>query len=122
MLPNSVTLTLESGTEIVMTKRSEQGGTSKYTGGYTASNGTRDVELEVKHTRPANKLARASSMAKILIHRYDNDGNFQKTTRCWTVVDQDNNYVPDVSASTSYLLNDFLETASVRTEFFEGSF
>lgn len=87
MLPNSVTLTDSASDTCDLTKRSEQGGISKFTGSYTNSGGyTRDIVLEVKHTRgdPGKK---GSSLLKLTMHQYDPDGVFTDTRKAWTVME-----------------------------------
>lgn len=87
MLPNTIALT--SPQTCTLTKRSEQNGTTKYTGEYTSGSPAtlKEVIVEVKHTRPSDPTSKSSSLCKTTIHAYDENSILVNTFRSWTVVD-----------------------------------
>jgi len=124
MLPNTVTTTLSDGsTNVVLTKRSEQGGTSKFTGSYTSGSpaALREIILEVRHTRPTDPTKKGSSLCKVTLHVYDADGLVLDTIKSWQVVEM-NSYKGGAAGNTSKLLGNTLAVSAFADEFYEGSF
>lgn len=121
MLPNTVTATLPDATTFVLTKRSEQSGTSKYSGSYATSGANREVILEVRHTRPADPAQKASSLLKMTIHLYNTDGTFDRTVRSWTVVEGELYSVGVAQAIVGANMS-LLDVTAFSDEWYGGSF
>lgn len=124
MLPNTLTISAadaQTANDLVLTKRSEQSGTSLYTGSYTSGANLREVEVEIRHTRPKDKSSKGSSLLKLSIHRFNDDGTFQKTIRAWTVTESPY-YSGGQANFAESLLKAISADSTLRTEYFDGSY
>lgn len=121
MLPNTVTATLPDATPIPLTKRSEQGGTTRYTGSYSTGSALREVAVEIRHTRPADPQKKASSLLKTTIHLYKDDGSFDRVIKSWTVVEGEL-YSTGVAEAALVANVSLLDDVGFKGEFYGGSY
>jgi hypothetical protein len=122
VLPNSITLTDQFANDHVLTKRSEQNGTTVFTGTFVdPSNYTYSSKLEVRHTSPDDPLLKGSHLLKLSVNTFDATGTLVASYKAWTV--QEGPGLTASGATRSFtMLTSALDVPAFADEFFAGSY
>lgn len=124
MIPNDITITdgVASGTDLTLSKISEQNGESIFTGSYDSGLFARTVRVSVKHTVPLDPAKPSSHLVKMDINRYLEDGTFSKTLTAHAVFRSTTGPNAGQTAATMATLSNLFNHPAFSDEWSKGAF